>query len=300
MVETPLLLPCDGGHLLGILAEPGPEIRDARAPADGQGLGVIIVVGGPQYRVGSHRHFVKLARELAEQGLPTLRFDVRGMGDSPGEQRDFLDLSVDLRAAIDGLLGARPQLRQVVLWGLCDGASAALLYLQSTRDRRVAGLCLVNPWVRSEDSVARTYVKHYYRARLFDPKVWKKAITGGLAPHAVQDALKSVYRSLFPRAARSSSEDSYQHRMADGLASFKGQVLIQLSDNDYTAKEFAEVSRSQPYWRQALATAAVQWCSLSAADHTLSSQQAQLQAKEMMAAWLRDRVLPSLTRTSKP
>ena len=295
MVETPLLLPCEGNHLLGILAEPDPAAVGTRAS-----LGVVIVVGGPQYRAGSHRHFVNLARSLADSGLPTLRFDVRGMGDSPGVQRDFLNLAVDLRAAIDGLLAARPQLRQVVLWGLCDGASAALLYLQTSRDTRVAGVCLVNPWVRSEESVARTYVKHYYRARLFDPKVWKKALTGGLAPHALRDALQSLYRSLCSRTGSRPSHDSFQHRMADGLASFKGPVLVQLSDNDYTAKEFTEVTQSQPYWRHALANPAVQWCSLSGADHTLSSRQAQLQARESMAAWLCDRVLPLLKRTSTP
>eukprot|EP00487_Bulimina_marginata_P004583 TRINITY_DN21221_c0_g1_i1.p1 TRINITY_DN21221_c0_g1~~TRINITY_DN21221_c0_g1_i1.p1 ORF type:complete len:104 (-),score=8.73 TRINITY_DN21221_c0_g1_i1:127-438(-) len=31
--------------------------------------GVVIVVGGPQTRVGSHRLFVSLARELSKQGI---------------------------------------------------------------------------------------------------------------------------------------------------------------------------------------------------------------------------------------
>ncbi|KAB8057318.1 hydrolase 1, exosortase A system-associated, partial [Janthinobacterium violaceinigrum] len=59
-------------RLVGILslpAAPGPR-------------GVLIVTGGPQYRVGSHRQFVLLARALAAQGVPVLRFDLRGMGDS--------------------------------------------------------------------------------------------------------------------------------------------------------------------------------------------------------------------------
>ena len=69
-----------------------------------------------------------------------LRFDYRSMGDSPGETRDFLGVDADIAAAIDTLLAARPAIKRVVLWGLCDAASAALLYLEATRDPRVAGL----------------------------------------------------------------------------------------------------------------------------------------------------------------
>ena len=52
-------------------------------------LGVIILIGGPQYRAGAHRQFVHLARSLADEGIACLRFDFRGMGDSSGEARTF-------------------------------------------------------------------------------------------------------------------------------------------------------------------------------------------------------------------
>ena len=50
---------CAGETLLGILAEP-------QTPAH---TGVVVVVGGPQYRVGSHRQFVLLSRALAAAGF---------------------------------------------------------------------------------------------------------------------------------------------------------------------------------------------------------------------------------------
>ena len=56
--ERVLLLECEGDRLLGIVSEAAP---DKDAP-----IGVVIVVGGPQYRAGSHRQFVQLARELAD------------------------------------------------------------------------------------------------------------------------------------------------------------------------------------------------------------------------------------------
>src|SRR5690349_24048098 len=51
--------------------------------------GVLLVVGGPQYRVGSHRQFALLCRRLAGRGVPALRFDYRGMGDADGAARTF-------------------------------------------------------------------------------------------------------------------------------------------------------------------------------------------------------------------
>ena len=47
------------------------------------------MVGGPQYRVGSHRQFTLMARAFAAAGYPVLRFDYRGIGDSEGESRGF-------------------------------------------------------------------------------------------------------------------------------------------------------------------------------------------------------------------
>src|SRR5262245_37346209 len=46
---------CEGQRLFGILSQPASPGR----------RGVLIVVGGPQYRAGSHRQFTLLARDLA-------------------------------------------------------------------------------------------------------------------------------------------------------------------------------------------------------------------------------------------
>ncbi|MEO7385660.1 MAG: hydrolase 1, exosortase A system-associated, partial [Gammaproteobacteria bacterium] len=81
--ERVVTFTCEGDTLIGILHE-------ALVPAT---RGVLIVVGGPQYRIGSHRQFVLLARDLARQGIPILRFDYRGMGDSDGRFRGFEHVS---------------------------------------------------------------------------------------------------------------------------------------------------------------------------------------------------------------
>lgn len=106
--------------------------------------GVLIIVGGPQYRVGSHRQFVLLSRRLAGEGYPAMRFDYRGMGDAGGAMRSFEDVRADIGAAIEAFQRAVPSLRRIVLWGLCDAASAALLYVRrrQTRDS-AASFCSI-------------------------------------------------------------------------------------------------------------------------------------------------------------
>ena len=68
--ERALEFDCEGESLVGILSGARSGVR----------RGVLVVVGGPQYRAGSHRQFTLLARHLAEYGLPALRFDYRGIG----------------------------------------------------------------------------------------------------------------------------------------------------------------------------------------------------------------------------
>ena len=85
--ERAITIPGPVSDMLGIVSlstSNQPSATQATAS-----VGVVIVVGGAQYRVGSHRQFVGLARHLAAHGHPVLRFDFPGMGDSPGDWVGF-------------------------------------------------------------------------------------------------------------------------------------------------------------------------------------------------------------------
>jgi uncharacterized protein len=278
--ESARLLPCEGARLLAVLAEPSGD-----ATTD---LGVVIVVGGPQYRAGSHRHFVEMARALAGAGFCTLRFDVRGMGDSTGAQRNFEQLGPDIGAAIDDLLAARPRLRRVALWGLCDGASAALLYLHERADPRVAALCLLNPWVRSEASLARTHVKHYYRQRLAQREFWVKLMSGRVAGQALRGLWANIRAARRPGTPQGPNVQKapYQARIAAAWAAFDGPVLLALSSDDYTAKEFIEYTAVTPEWRGLAQRPCVSHHAALGADHTFSSAPARLALEQATLQWL--------------
>lgn len=272
--EETVRFDCENETLFGILARP-------ELPAD---LGIVVVVGGPQTRVGSHRQFVLLARALAAAGYPVLRFDVRGMGDSSGDQRSFEALTSDIGAAIDELQSANPTVKRVVLWGLCDAASAALLYCDETRDSRIAGLCLLNPWVRSEATLAKTQVKHYYGQRLLQKEFWAKLLSGRLnVVHSVAELL----RKLGQATAKIEPQLGFQERMARGWNNFTGPILLILSGDDYTAKEFLEYEASAASWRGLLEQAGVTRFDLPNADHTFSSQDWRNSVENACLDWLK-------------
>lgn len=274
--EEVTLFECADDTLVGILARPEKPAK----------TGLVMIVGGPQYRVGSHRQFVLLSRSLAAAGYAVLRFDYRGMGDSTGESRNFLTVNDDIAAAIDALQQSIPSVKEVALWGLCDGASAALLYCAQAHDQRVSGLCLFNPWVRSELSLARTHIKHYYAQRLLKKEFWQKLLNGNISLGALNDLSQSIRLSASGSGWLNSSEQPFQKRMANGWNRFNGNILLILSALDLVAKEFREVAKTDPAWRGALTRVNLKCRDLNGVDHTFSCAAYRKLAEDSNLEWL--------------
>ncbi len=263
------------------------------------GRGVLIVVGGPQYRVGSHRQFVLLARFLAANGIPVLRFDYRGMGDSEGELRTFETIDEDIHAAMNSFFDTDSELKDVVVWGLCDAASAAAFYAQS--DPRVSGLVLLNPWVRTEAGIAKAYLKHYYLTRLFNRDLWLKLFSGRFDFGASIRSLTGMLVSVLNRRGTEQKQDSIAlqdhpstsqeeplpERMYQGLERFPGQLLFILSGDDLTAGEFRDVVKQSRQWRRLFQQSRVCSRELEFANHTFSRRQWRDTVAQWTLDWLR-------------
>ena len=267
---------CANDTLVGILALPEVFAQ----------IGVVIIVGGPQYRAGSHRQFVLLSRALADAGIAVLRFDYRGMGDSSGDQRNFDAISPDIAAAIDHLQQRSPTIKKIILWGLCDAAAAALLYCHDAQDPRVSGLCLLNPWVRSDASLAKTQVKHYYTQRLLQKEFWIKLLSGKVARSALSGFVQKVRQSKNTAPRVTAVHQPFQQRMATAWQQFSGQILLILSGDDYTAKEFVEYTQSDPAWQGYLHHAGLSRHEVPGVDHTFSSAVARQQAEQLTLQWI--------------
>jgi exosortase A-associated hydrolase 1 len=280
--EQALIFDCESESLVGILS-------GARLPA---GRGVLIIVGGPQYRVGSHRQFTLLARHLAERGVPALRFDYRGMGDSDGKVRTFERVGADIRCAIDQFVASVPGLKDIVIWGLCDAASAALFYAH--QDARVSGLVLLNPWVRTEQGLARAHLRHHYLRRLFQTSLWGKIARGEFNVREAAGALGKIVLDAVGAGSPSGTVEKspaavspLPERMEAALLRFRGRVLLILSGNDLTAQEFRDLIADSGRWRRLLAGTRVTRRDLPEANHTFARREWRDQVARWTEEWVK-------------
>ncbi len=275
--ESPIVFRCGSDRLIGLL----------HSGADAAEIGVVVVVGGPQYRVGSHRQFVLMARRIAAAGYPVLRFDYRGMGDSEGASRTFVSVEKDIEAAITAFSSERPMIKKVVILGLCDAASAALMY--SLTDSRVAGLILLNPWVRTEAGQARTVLRHYYVKRLFQKSFWQKVMSGKWNMAQSVTSLGGSVRSSVSAADsdQPSQDEHFLAPMLKGFTEFSGKTLLLLSGRDLTAQEFVDLCKADRNWKRASKRTSVTVVEFPTADHTLSTKADLSSVCDECISWLK-------------
>lgn len=276
--ERGIVFDCDGEQLLGVLS----------LPSTANDIGVVIIVGGPQYRVGSHRQFVLMARHLAGAGFPVIRFDTRGMGDSSGVFPGFENIGPDIASAVSALRREIPSIRRIVLWGLCDAASAAMINAPAIAD--IAGLVLLNPWVRNAETLASAEVKHYYHKRLLEPAFWRKLARGQVR---VIDSLSEFLGKLVRQFARRIRGEEYaaqvgdfRERMVQGLDAFGGQVLLILSGRDLVAAELIEFAAGHPALKDILGRSSTVRVNLPEADHTFSGRKHRGNVEVATLGWL--------------
>ena len=116
-------------------------------------LGVLFINFGYATRDGHGGLAVRSCEALASRDLETFRFDLPGIGDSPGPlpagEQPFTDLVVTggyatLVQALVNRLCERYRLHQLILGGLCVTAVTAILMAGRER-QRIAGLVMLEP-----------------------------------------------------------------------------------------------------------------------------------------------------------
>ncbi|MEQ8783500.1 MAG: hydrolase 1, exosortase A system-associated [Roseibium album] len=277
MNEEVILFECCGDRLIGILHNPG----SAGAGRGGRKLVVLNVVGGPQYRVGSHRQFVQTARHLARTGYPVFRFDYRGIGDSDGHPRGFASVGADIEAAIDAVHRRLPG-REIVLMGLCDGASAVMMFVNQHPE--LAGVVAINPWVRSASGQARTYVRHYYGRRLASRDLWTKLLRMEVNFAAAIGGFVRTW--LQQRSVEPEHQPDFIAAMLRGVRSSSTPLLVVLSGADLTAREFDALTESNGDWGGVMNRSATSVKRLERADHTFSTASDLEEFNNTLVGWL--------------
>ncbi len=216
---------CDGGRL-------GATLDDG--PGD---TGVLMVTGGSQTRIGSHRMYERLAQRLAAADYPAFRFDRRGVGDSEGEDPGYRGSARDLAAAAAAFRGEVGRLRTLIGFGLCDGATALALFGD---EAGVNGLVLVNPWLVEAEAgaPAPAAIRSHYRRRLTSREGWKKLLSGSIS-----------WRKLLAGLKESASGDAspLAQDVAAALRRSRLPVELILARDDATAVAAMHETRQHHY-----------------------------------------------------
>jgi pimeloyl-ACP methyl ester carboxylesterase len=157
-----------GQHsLVGIVTRP-PSAKQKDGPV------IVILNTGIVHRVGHHRMYVSLSRELAKNGRTVVRFDFSGIGDSKPRNDSTSPLMAslsDIREVLDTLEKSH-DVYKVILVGLCSGADHAVLYAHT--DPRVVGLVLMDPTLPP----TLRYYMYYVLQRLKNIRNWVSVATG--------------------------------------------------------------------------------------------------------------------------
>lgn len=277
--QMPLLFDCQGDTLLGMLHQPSQSL----------GRGVLaIVAGGPQYKAGCCRQLNSMAQHIASLGYPVMRFDYRGMGDSEGECRGFEHIQDDLAVAIETFKKNSPGLKEVVLWGGCDAAAAAMIH--GPNHPEVTGMIIANPWVHSDETHAKVVLKHYYWQRLREKSFWMKLLKLRMNPleklRSVMDTAKQAKASDNTDSQQDDSQLHFVTRMLRGMQRYQGRIQMFMSGQSLVSKEFDELLAASRPWADAMASIDVTRVDMPEADQTFSSLAQQREVAEKAGQWL--------------
>jgi hypothetical protein len=79
---------------------------------------------------------------------------------------------------------------------------------------------------------------------------------------------------------------STPQRLYDAMSGYQGRILIILSGDDLTAREFADLQNSSPAWRTLSAGPLLRQVQLAQANHTFSRGLWRDQVAQLSADWI--------------
>ena len=265
-------------NLAGIVTYPSAAASPASGPA------FVILNSGIIHRVGTCRLSVRLARMVAALGIPVLRFDQSGVGDSKS-RTDAEDLELAVERDIDDAMSyvtSKLKIDRFVFGGLCSGAAHSLQ--TAWRDSRVVGTLLLDPPVYA---TPRAFFNHYSK-RLTNAQSWKNALLG-----------KNRYgANILQRTQLLEKDDEgssgWPERLPywpvkrkmktalEALTQRNVKILIVYTGSDET---YNYVDQLRDAFPEECATGNISWSYIPESDHIFSREDCRLKVLDLASSW---------------
>jgi len=215
-----------------ILIPGGVELHSVyQAPdaANDRHAGIVFIHGWSGYGIGPHRMFINAARRLTADGFHCVRLDLRGRGDSLGDER-----TADLDGMIDDTLSAVHLLRErgvqdVYVLGICSGGNVSLG--AASLDKSLAGLVLWStplfaPYKARTEELRRTgfFLAEYVR-KAFRRETWAKLAAGAINFRIIIRILLGKGRGSPAPKSQRNPKDSLRDIMTE-LKGFPGRMIF--------------------------------------------------------------------------
>lgn len=260
---------CGANKLYGILHTPK---RDPHRAA------VIIVTGGPQTRIGSHRLYVQLAQYLSSNGITVLRFDYEGSGDSEGPSKGFNHAVPSIDSAIDYIASNSSNETRIFLWSICDGCLPSLWHSMHYTSK-ISGLILCNPFVMCDPERSSIRLRRYYLPLIFQKKTWLKALKWKLKfKHELKTISSHLANILLKTRTRKEASNTPERlksvtQFIANATNSNHLVTCFLSENDLIAKTLFDLLDINNLSNDLCSNSRFSYKIIPKADHTFTSFQ---------------------------
>lgn len=221
----------------GILQNPADTVNPSEVL-------VIFVHGSAGYRIGPHRIFVDYARELAQCGIKSFRFDFVGCGFSEGEKPKAQKSNsghpvephyIEQLYTITTVLKENLKPKKIILFGICSGAYYSLKY---TYYKHVDHLVLLSPSPLEKDDVTielnkSKYGMKQYLNKLFYLSTWKKLLKAQINFSMVIKPFALFYYLVVHKMLRKKDPQSKAEKTGAAPLRIKTQsALLIFAEND--------------------------------------------------------------------
>jgi uncharacterized protein len=264
----------------------------APAAAPQRRVGVVLLHENFNTKFGTHRVFYQVGEALAAAGFHALRYDNRGLCDSPGTNSlTFQDRVADACAATPFFKSAY-RLDAVFFWGLCMGAAVAMHASAAMGAESPEGIMLCSLLADPRDASLPQFGYGGNPSRvvagLSRGNVLKRAsrfLTDGTYRNNVGRLLKGVVTRVAAREPELARLQEKIGQVGDLLRQYRGPIVLVFGDKDPCWTHFEERVNANDRLGLAKMGSKRIFLLVEGGDHTFSSMKQTQTVIEWTVEW---------------